>query len=224
MSYELISAVDGKEVDFTTTNANASNLSATSTLGLGNKTNISVLYENRHGDTVMIRGTPSPVSFKWRDISPGLPSTAKNVEAPFSFSSGSTMDGRSEIIVITPENPSNHDSYIFTYQNGTCISGKSVFLPGTERFLPNVNDGGTYILSINKTEGMMYLSSVETSRPWHDKFPCDQFPFSKAAALYSHQNETLFVYHQTINLSIAKQIWEGDVGRWFKGTWIDYDD
>lgn len=229
-SHGLISAVDGKDVDFTTTNANASSLSATSTLGPGNTTNISVLYENLKGDMIMIRGTPSRVSFKWRDISPWLRSAAEYtllLRSP--FSSGSTMAGRSEFIVAKPKYPSNHNSYleesiIITYQNEKFASRKRVFLPGTDRFVPNINDGGTYILSYSKTGGMIFLSSAETSIPWHYMFPCGQFPFSKAAALFSNQSEKLIVYHQTSNLSIAEQIWDWDLGKWVDGTWIYYDD
>lgn len=55
--HELITIVDGKDDNFTTTNANASSLSATSISATENNTDISVLYENPNGDMIMIRRT-----------------------------------------------------------------------------------------------------------------------------------------------------------------------
>lgn len=221
---DLVGEVDGKDKDFTTTNANATSLSATSTLGPGNKTNISVLYENLNGDMIMIRGSPS--GGIWHDISPELRSAAPYALLRSPFSSGSIMAGRSEIIVTEPKISSGSKWYdeacIITYQNERFTTGGNVALPGKDHLPPTANDGRTYILSIDKPAGKIYFSGINASSEWQYTGLNGQFPFSKAAALFSEQNGTLIIYHQANNLSIAEKVWDLDLG-WTNGTWINYD-
>lgn len=223
-SSDLVGEVDGKDKDFTTTNANATSLSATSTLGPGNKTNISVLYENLNGGMIMIRATPS--GGIWHDISPELRSAAPDALLRSPFSSGSIMAGRSEIIVTEPKIPSGATGYdevcIITYQNERFTTGENVILPRKDYLLPIANDGRIYILSINKSAGTIHFSRLNASSDWQYTVLNGQFPFSKAAALFSEQNGTLIIYHQANNLSIAEKIWDLDLG-WTNGTWINYD-
>lgn len=221
----FIDRVDGKDDNFTITNANASSLSATSTLGPGNQTNISVLYENLNGDMIMIRKTLP--NGKWRDISPELRSAAPNALLRSPFSSGSIMAGRSGIIVTKPKIP--HPQYFFeeeciiTYQNETFTSEGTVTLIGKDHLLPTASDGGTYILSIDKPLKTMFFSNFGTSTTWSYAGLKGQFPFSKAAAFFPDQNGTLIVYHQTNNLSIAEQMWDLHLSSWINGTWVHYD-
>lgn len=222
-------SVDGKYANFTTTNANASSLFATSILGPGNKTDITLLYENLNGDMIMIRGTSSLYSdLIWRDISPELRSAAPDAILRSSFSSGSVMAGRSEIIVTEARSltsRSMHEGSIITYQNGKFTSREEVLLPpgGADTFLPNANDGGAILFSINQPRGQIYFSSFNTSLTPNYRGLSGQFPFSKAAALFSGQSGPFIVYHQTNNLSIAEKIWDVNIGGWINGTWIDYD-
>lgn len=94
--HESLIGVDEKHDDFITTNANANSLSATSILGTGNNTDISLLYENLNGDIIMIRRYPYQGSLRWRDISPELRSAAPDAMLRPPFSSGAIMAGRSE--------------------------------------------------------------------------------------------------------------------------------
>lgn len=213
-----IGAVDGKDMDFTTTNANANSLSATAILGPENKTDVTLLYEDLNGDMIMIRRTLTAPEIKWRVINTNF-STSHLFRSP--FSSGSIMAGIGEIIVarsLYSYTLRDQGDYIITYQNETFRNLESVVLPGTDRFLPNTNDGGRFLLSIDKPGGMIYFS--------HSQVPymglSGQFPFSKAAAL-TDQSGKLIVYHQTNNLSIAETMWDFNLGGRINGTWIDYD-
>lgn len=224
--HELITAVDGKDDDFTTINANASSLSATSISATENNTDISVLYENLNGDMIMIRRTQYGRGSPWRDISPELRSAAPEAMLRSPFYSGAIMAGRSEIILTKPKIPPRGTVYEFSclinYQNETFGSGKMLGLPGTDRLLANDNDGGTFLISIDKLEGQLHAIGVNFSMQMGITALRGQFPFSKAAALVTDQNGTLIVYHQTNNLSIAEEIWDSNLGDWTNGTWIDY--
>lgn len=213
-THTSVDSVEGKDDDyfgyFITAKANTS-LSATSILGPGNRTDITLLYENLYGDMIMLRRSSS--SARWRDISPGLRSAAPDALLRLPFSSGLIMAGRSEIIVTKPKTPSRYTPFeeeyiITTYQNETFTSAERLFLPGTGSFLPNANDGGTYLLSIDKIGAMITFSSIYASDQWYYKGLSGQFPFPQVAALYTEQSGTLIVYYQTNNLLIAEKMWD----------------
>lgn len=225
--HELITIVDGKDDNLTTTNANASSLSSTSISAAEKNTDISVLYENLNGDMIMTRRTQYGGGHSWRDISPELRSAAPEAMLRSPFYSGAIMAGRSEIILTKPKIPPRGTVYevscLITYQNETFKSGKDGRLPGTDRLLANANDGGTFLLSIDKLEGQLYVMEVNFSMQMGITSLIGQFPFSKAAALVTDQSGTLIGYHQTNNLLIAEDIWDSNLGGWTNGTWIDYD-
>lgn len=225
--HEFITIVDGKDDNFTTTNANASSLSATSISATENNTDISVLYENLNGDMIMIRRTQYGGDYSWHDISPELRSAAPEAMLRSPFYGGAIMAGRSEFILTKPKVPPRGIVYevscLITYQNEKFISGTEVWLPGTDRLLATANDSGTFLLSIDKLEGQLYVKEVNFSMQMGITPLIGQFPFSKAAALVTDQSGALIVYHQTNNLSIAEEIWDPNLGGWTNGTWIDYD-
>lgn len=218
---------------FTVTNANASSLSATSILGPGNKTDITLLFENLNGDIVMIRGTPdlSAYIYKWYDISPKLRSAAPDALLRPPFTGGSIMAGRSEIIVTEARiRPSQYVGStdrlisIIAYQNETFTSNKTVGWDGTGRHLPNANNGRTFLLSVDQPGGRIEFKNLDLSNASFYTSLSGQFPFSKAAALFNDQSGAFIVYHQTENLSIAEEMWDSNIGGWINGTWIDYND